>query len=125
MTHQEAGVWVGNLLTDVWERKILSKVDDYYHKDVVAHNQDQLLGYHDILNRIEYGKTHFADGSFDIEDLIVEDNKILERFTYKATLMNTGEPFISEGLYIYHLRNGKIAEFWLFSNTAFDYKEKL
>ena len=81
MTKQEARGWVQNLLTDVWERKNLSKLNNYYHKDVVGHYRDQLLGYRDVLNRIEYGKTHFADGSFDIEDLIVEGNKILERFT--------------------------------------------
>ena len=124
MTHQEARAWVRNLLTDVWERKNLGKFDDYYHKDLVGHYRGQLLNYSDVWNRIEYGKTHFADGSFEIEDLIVEEHKIFERFTYAATLMKTGERFTAEGVYVYHLRDGKIAEFWHFSNTPFDYKEK-
>ena len=124
MTHQEARTWVRNLLTDVWERKNLIKFDEYYHKDVVGHYRGQLLDYSDVLNRIEYGKAHFADGSFAIDDLIVEGNKIFERFTYHATLMSSGESFQSSGIYVYHLRDGKISEFWHFSDTPFNYNEK-
>ena len=50
MTHQEARTWVRSLLTDVWERKNLTKFDEYYHKDVVGHYRDQLLDYSDVLN---------------------------------------------------------------------------
>jgi hypothetical protein len=53
---------------------------------------------------------------------VADDDKWAIRFVYTATAMTIEQIITTEVIYFYHLKDGKIAEFWLLSDTDFDYK---
>jgi hypothetical protein len=67
-------------------------------------------------------RTAFADPPYDIADIITGLDRFALRFHYSATLIATRERHQSEAAYFYHLRHGRIAEFWLLANVDFDYQ---
>ncbi|HEY6580153.1 MAG TPA: nuclear transport factor 2 family protein [Rubrobacter sp.] len=62
--------------------------------------------------------------STNITDIIAAEDRFAIRFVYTATALATGKPVETEVNYFYHLRDGKISEFWVPSDTQFDYKAK-
>ncbi|CAN5405930.1 hypothetical protein BH09ACT8_BH09ACT8_46780 [soil metagenome] len=110
--------FANRLMQRVWMRLDSSEVPDFYHPDVIGHHDgpkgsDQ-LGCADVVHRLDWDR---------IADLITGEDRFAIRFHYSATLISTGEQYGSEAAYFYHLRDGKIAEFWLLANVDFDYKE--
>src|SRR5260370_2127610 len=65
----------------------------------------------------------FADGKFNIEDLIAEGDKVAMRYTYTGThtgnfqgIPATGKKFSVGGINVLRVANGRLAENWV----AFD-----
>ena len=118
--------FASRLMERVWGRFDSSAVPDFYHRDVVGHHENAkgwtTLGYDDVVHRIDWDKTNFGNPEFRIDDLIAGENRFAMRFQFSATLAD-GERFESGAGYFYHLRDGKISEFWLFADVDFDYKE--
>ena len=61
----------------------------------------------------------FPDLGFEIQDMITEGDRVVVRWTWRAThkgafagIAATGRPVANEGIAIYRLENGKIAESW-------------
>ncbi len=114
-------------MDEIWRRLDSTDVADFYHPDVVGHHDsprgsDQ-LGYDDVVHRLDFDRETFTDPVYEITDLIAAEDRFAIRFHYNATLISTGERYRSEAAYFYHLRDGKIAEFWLLADVDFDYKE--
>lgn len=111
----------------VWRRLDSSELADFYHHDVVGHHDSprgsDRLGYDDVAHRLDRDRGAFADPRYDIADLIAGQDRFALRFHYHATLIATGERYASEAAYFYHLRDGRISEFWLLANVDFDYRE--
>jgi predicted ester cyclase len=68
-------------------------------------------------------RTAFPDLHETIDDLIAEDDKVVERFTLRATHQGdfmgaapTGRPVSWTSLAVYRLAGGKIAEIWVEGN---------
>jgi ketosteroid isomerase-like protein len=123
--HAEA--FANRLMDRVWRRLDSTELADFYQLDVVGHHDsprgsDQ-LGFDDVRHRLDWDREHFADPAYDVADLLVGVDRFAMRFHYSATLISTGERYQSEAAYFYHLRAGKISEFWLLANVDFDYKE--
>ncbi len=102
-------------------------VPQFYRRDVVGYHDgyhgSQELGYHDIVNRLDWDKQTFSDPVYDIRDIIAVEDRFAIRFNYTANIIATDEEAGSEAAYFYHLKDGKIAEFWLLADVDFDYRQ--
>jgi predicted ester cyclase len=110
------------LMREVWEPYAADQVPRFYHPDVVGHNRQQLLNYDDVVNRLTTDRQRFSDSRYAIEDIVAAANKFAIRFRYTATVVATGKPVTTDVIYFYHLRDEKVAEFWLLADFAFDYR---
>jgi hypothetical protein len=60
-----------------------------------------------FVNRLDWDRQSFSNPVYDIRDIIAGD-----------------EVAKAEAAYFYHLKDGKISEFWLLADIDFDYKQK-
>ncbi len=113
------------LMKEVWATYDHTKVSKFYHPDVIGHHGDQIIHLADIENRLKRDRIHWKDPVYDIKDLIVEEDKFSIRFMYAATRIRTGKRDEGiETMYFYHLKDGRISEFWTLASIDYDYFEK-
>ena len=109
---------------DVWESFTDQAVPRFYHEDVVGHHRKQTLNFDDIVARLQWDVLNFRDTIYDIREIVADEDKFAIRFIYTCILIKDGAQFVTEVTYFYRLRDGKISEFWLLSDTDFDYKQR-
>jgi SnoaL-like polyketide cyclase len=128
MDPKETRAFVQRLMKEVWEPFSSSAVSRFYHQDVVGHHrrpsETQELSYGDVVNRLAWDKETNANAAFDYRDIIAEEDRFALRFLYVADFVPTGGKIDVEMMYFYHLREAKVAEFWLQASVDFDYKAK-
>jgi predicted ester cyclase len=124
VTPAETRHFAERLMREVWEPFGHAAVPDFYHADVIGHHRAQTLCLEDIVERLKWDVLNFAGPGYDIRELIAEAEKFAIRFIFACTLTRTGQRFTTEVTYFYRLRDGKVAEFWLLSDTDFDYKQR-
>lgn len=124
MTPPEIHTFARNLMREVWEPFDVSKLDQFYHRDVIGHHRAQAIHFPDIENRLAWDRKTREGQAYHIKDIIAEDNRFSIRFVFTTTELPTGENAEIEVIYFYHLRDGKIAEFWLLAGVDFDYLER-
>jgi len=129
------------LMKEVWEAFDSSALARFYHRDMVGHhrrpNETQELGYADVVNRLNWDEQTNSNPVFDYRDIVAEEDRFAIRYSYKADFVPQGDDGMRdhhtaaaggkidvEMIYFYHLREGKVAEFWLQANVDFDYKAK-
>jgi len=110
------------LMREVWIPYAYDQVPRFYNRDVIGHNREQVLNFEDVVNRLSSDHQRFSNSRYDIEDIVAAPDKFAIRFHYTATVTATGKPLSTEVIYFYHLRDGKVAEFWLLADFAFDYR---
>jgi hypothetical protein len=109
-------------MREVWEPFDPAEMPRFYQRDVTGRHRRQEIRYADIETRLTRDPRRFADSIYDIRDIVADRDKFALRFVYTAKAADTDEPIQAEVIYFYHLKEGKIAEFWLLSDFAFDYK---
>jgi predicted ester cyclase len=119
---QETQEFAERLMKEVWEPFDYTAVERFYDRDVRGHNRAQELEYDDVVNRLRSDTGRFANPLYDIKDIIASEEKFAIRFIYTATVVATGDPVETEVNYFYHLKDGKISEFWLLADIDIDYK---
>jgi predicted ester cyclase len=119
---KETYAFAERLMREVWEPQDPEAVPRFYNREVVGHHRAQDLDYDDVVNRLNWDRKNNADPVFDVRDVVADEDKFAIRFLYTATYTPTGEKFETEAYYFYHLREGKVAEFWLLGAHDFDYK---
>ncbi len=128
MDPKETRAFAQRLMKEVWEPFSSSAVSRFYHQDVVGHHrrpsETQELSYGDVVNRLAWDKETNANAAFDYRDIIAEVDRFALRFLYVADFVPTGGKIDVEMMYFYHLREAKVAEFWLQASVDFDYKAK-
>ena len=128
MDSKDTYAFAERLMRQVWEPLDSTNVPQFYHRDVAGHHDgyhgSQNLTYYDVVNCLDWDKQTFSNPIYDIQDIIAAESKFAVRFIYTANLIATREEVRAEAAYFYHLRDGKISEFWLLSDTDFDYKQK-
>lgn len=113
------------LMKEVWATYDHTKLHKFYHPDVIGHHGVQVIRLADIENRLMRDRIHWKDPVYDIKDLIVDEDKFSIRFTYAATQIQTGKRDEGiETMYFYHIKDGKISEFWTLASIDYDYFEK-
>ncbi|WP_342641857.1 ester cyclase [Rhodoligotrophos ferricapiens] len=123
MTPQEVRDFATRLMDEVWRTFDDQAVERFYRRDVIGHHREQTLGFEDIVARLQRDVGKFGAPVYDIADIIAEQDKFAIRFIFSCTLLPANTPIATEAIYFYHLRDGKIAEFWLLSDTPFDYRQ--
>ena len=122
MDSQETHEFAEQLMREVWEPFDYSAVERFYNRDVRGHHRSQELVYDDVVNRLRSDTGRFADPVYSIKDIVASEDKFAIRFIYTATVVATGDPVRTEVNYFYHLKEGKVSEFWLLADLDFDYK---
>ncbi|MGF7160299.1 putative ester cyclase [Rhodoligotrophos appendicifer] len=113
------------LMREVWIPYDHTAMDRFYHRDMIGHHRQQTLSFEDVGNRLQWDVPNFLESSYDIRDIVAEADKFAIRFVFECLLSATKTRFSTEVIYFYHLRDGKISEFWLLSDGDFDYKQHL
>jgi predicted ester cyclase len=121
MDSQETLVFAQRLMREVWEPLDAGAVPRFYHHDVIGHNRQQLPTFDDVVHRIVTDHSRYPNPVFDIQDIVAAQDKWAIRFIFTST-GSTGQGSTTEVIYFYHLRDGKISEFWVLADVAFDYK---
>jgi ketosteroid isomerase-like protein len=119
---QETREFAERLMKEVWEPFDYTAVERFYNQDVRGHNRSQELVYDDVVHRLSSDTGRFANPVYNIKDIIASEDKSAIRFIYTAGVVATGEPVETEVNYFYHLKDGKISEFWVLADIDFDYK---
>jgi steroid delta-isomerase-like uncharacterized protein len=111
---------VRRIYEEVLNKRDLDLLDELVRPDYIEH--DPLPGQGEGLDGIkERYLMLFAglDPHFTIEDLIEEGDKVVVRWTNNGTNIGdflgvpaTGKPFSIQGIDIYRLQDGKLAEHW-------------
>jgi len=109
------------LMREVWERFDAEAVPRFYHRDVIGHHRKQRLTYDDVVHRLVTDRPRYADPRFDIKDIVAAVDKWAIRFLFTATGAS-GQAISAECNYFYHLKAGKISEFWHLADIDFDYR---
>jgi len=123
MTPEEIHRFALRLMHDVWEPFDSSRLDDFYHRDVVGHHRRQVIHFQDIENRLAWDRKNRKSQNYEIKELIAEQDRFSIRFVFTTLELQTMENSEIEVIYFYHLREGKISEFWLLASVEFDYLE--
>lgn len=123
MTPLEIHDFAHRLMREVWEPFDDSRLDEFYHRDVVGHHRNQIISYADIVNRLAWNRRTRRNQRYVIKELIAEGDRFALRFVFTTLELPVGENSEFEVIYFYHLRDGKIAEFWLLASADFDYLE--
>jgi predicted ester cyclase len=127
MDSEETRAFAQRLMKEVWEPFDSSAMPRFYHRDVIGHHRradgsTQDLGYDDVANRLDWDKQTSANTVYDVRDIIAEEGRFALRFVYTGDFVSTGGRIDAEVMYFYHLRDGKVAEFWTLTNADYDYR---
>lgn len=104
--------FINSLFRDVWTDLNESKIAEYYHKDVVAQFGQQVAQYKDIVHRLNYVKANFTKIVNQIEDIIVDGDKVSVRINQKYQKHEGGDSKDYAIVAIYYITNGKVSKFW-------------
>ena len=121
MDSQATLAFAHRLMREVWQPLDADAVPRFYHRDVIGHNRTQLLTYDDVVRRLVTDHPRYPNPAYDIQDIVAAEDKWAIRFIFTST-SSEGDIFATEVIYFYHLRDGKIGEFWVLADVAFDYK---
>ena len=95
-----------------WEERNSEKLSLMYSKNVVGYMDDKVVGYKDIMNRLQFSIDKFKEVSNEVQDVIVEGEKVVARI--KQTLMPRidGKPTIYHIIAIYRIVDDQVLETW-------------
>jgi len=108
-------------LNEVWGKGDMAVADDLYAADVIDHNPNpgQADGIEGQKAAVLDVRAAFPDMSFNIDVLVGEGDKVVDRWTMTGThtgeMMGspaTGNKVVMTGQDILRIENGKIAEIW-------------
>jgi len=123
MTPEDVHQFARDLMHTVWEPFDSTRLAEFYHQDVVGHHRSQVIHFQDIVNRLAWDRRNRQHQNYEIRDIIAEHDRFSIRFVFTTLELQTRENSEIEVMYFYHLREGKIAEFWLLASVDFDYLE--
>ena len=124
MNSRETKDFAERLMREVWEPFDYTKLKSFYREDMVGHHRSQTIRLPDVENRLKWDQKNNADPKYSIQNLIAGEDEFAIRFLYTAGDVKSGKEFSTEAIYFYHLREGKIDEFWLLSSHDFNYLVK-
>ena len=104
-------------------------VDKFYTPDYVDHDPSPIrataTGSEGVQRAIDIAQSGFPDAQHEIRDIFSQGDKVVARIYSKAThtgevfgIAPTGRQVELEGIAIYRIESGKIAERWCYSGRG-------
>ena len=112
MNHEKETKFINKLFTEVWTKLDVNKIPDFYHQDVVLQMGKQTAYYQDIQHRLEYVKEHYQEVNNDIQDVLVDGDKIIVRLQQDYVPKNSTKHNSFVIMAIYQMQDGKIIKAW-------------
>lgn len=107
------------LLDELWNRENFAVVDELVASDYDGHSSTEFYGPGGAKQFVSEVHKAFPDFQFMIEDQIAEGDKVVTRWTCRAThqgqfqgILPTGKQMTMSGITIFRIANGKIIEGW-------------
>ena len=128
MSANENGAVVRRFIDEVFNGGDFSAAEEILASDYVHHDPataDMGSGREGLEQMVTFYRQAFPDFSVKLDDQIIADDKVVERWTGRGThqgaLMGipaTGRTITASGISIHRLAGGKIAETWTIFDTA-------
>jgi steroid delta-isomerase-like uncharacterized protein len=121
MTIQENRKLVRSFHRHAWEEGRSDGLEKFLAKDITVHmgGGDKRVGYDEVGDMIESNHRAFPDLEPAIKDEIVTEDRVVYRFWFRGThrgelngIPPTGREIEAEGLTIFGIEDGRIAEVW-------------
>ena len=121
MSVEENKAVVRRYIEELWGQGNMALADELVSRDLVDHNpmpgqSPDYDGHHQVVQMF---RAAFPDVQMTLEDLIAEGDRVVDRWTMRAThtgnfagMPATGKQFTIGGIDISRLENGKIVEVW-------------
>jgi steroid delta-isomerase-like uncharacterized protein len=107
-------------IEEVWNRGNYEIVDDLTASDIVVHSStpgEEIHGHKGVKQFYATLRASFPDLHFTIEDQVAEGDRVVTRWTARAThtseyqgIPPTGKQYMMKGIDIDRIANGKIVE---------------
>lgn len=95
-----------------WQIRDAKKLSGMYSKDVVGYMDDKIVNYTDIMNRLQFSLNKFKEVSNEIQDLIIEKDKVVVRIKQTLIPREEGKPTVYHITSIYRILNQQVVETW-------------
>jgi steroid delta-isomerase-like uncharacterized protein len=128
MSANENGAVVRRFIDEVFNGGNFSAAEEILAPDYVHHDPataEMGSGREGLEQMVTFYRQAFPDFSVQLDDQILADDKVVERWTGRGThqgsLMGmpaTGRTITASGISIHRLAGGKIAETWTIFDTA-------
>jgi steroid delta-isomerase-like uncharacterized protein len=112
---------------DVWSKGDLAAIDQLYKEDFVCHfvvGPEEWKGRDGVKKVVTQHRAAFPDWTEKIEDIVVEGDKVVTRFTSTGThkgafagIAPTGKKVTISEVAIFRVKDGQIAEQWGFPDA--------
>lgn len=122
MTPEEIKEWMLRMDKEIYEKKNLDAADEVYSPDVVRHSPtvpEPIRGLEAWKERVREIQAAFPDVEVSVEDMLVEGNKVAQRWVMKGThqgefngISATGKQVTFTGINFARIEDGKVAEQW-------------
>jgi len=121
MSTEENKALARRVYEEVMNQRNLAVLDEPYVPDFVYHGTSRTIqGVEAFKQAAKLYFTAFPDLHLTIEDLIAEGDRVVVRFTYRAThqgdfmgIPATGKQVVVPGIGIMRIVNGKVLEEWV------------
>ena len=118
---EESKVLLRRFVRDVWNSGRLDLIDELVDSDYVSHivHTPPIKNREELKRWVADVRSAFPDVRFTIQDLLVDDDKTILRWTSEAShqgeflgVSGTGKKVVCRGITISRFVDGKIAEEW-------------
>jgi steroid delta-isomerase-like uncharacterized protein len=115
---------VRRYLEQVWNGGQRDLMQEFIAENVVHHGIAQAPGLEGMKAGYDFSLNAFPDLQLTIDDEIAEDDKVVIRWTLKAThqgelmgIPGTGRKVTQSGVSIFRLANAKVVELWFLADN--------
>ena len=111
MERHEIENFVKSLVETIWEKFDGDKLDNYYHKDLEGHYNDDVVTFELLGKKLQIFQSHMQGLKVEIKDLIIEEDSFVLHALQK--LSPGGKELAIQTILVGHLKDGKISRYWL------------
>jgi hypothetical protein len=104
---------VKNAIQDIWVNHNFDKVDQYYASDFQGYEEAVLFNREQLKEYAKEDEKEYVTRKININDTIIEGNKVVVRMTMQAVDKKTQKPVTSYAIAIYQIHDQKIARVWM------------
>ena len=121
MSSEENKALIRRSYEEVWNKHNPDAVDEYYSAEIAIENpvDTETSSLRDVKESVTSTQAAFPDASWTLEDVIGEGDKVVARWSFRATHQGefmgvppTGNEVTNTGITISQIVDGKIREEW-------------